>query len=431
MHDSRSSSRARCACGWWLAGSLALAGWLAAPSHAVAQPAAQNDPPSLVWFRPAANLAFPPSASEPAGAASSLHIGRRPAAVSYLEFDITGVGNLAVRRATLRLYAYETSPAGYVVQTVGEAAWDLAGREAGRKPQPGRVLAASGAHRAGELTQVDLTGFVVADGIYRLSLTTTSDQDLTYAGLEAAGLAPRLFLELGEPEAVGAAEATAIVEATVSPAAASVTRAPPTAAPVPDISSCDVSNLMWTVPGRLLRGGRPSEAGMACLAAAGVDVLVDQRPPDEAGGGFAGQAAAAGLEYINLGIPDDTAPSPSMLGQWLDTVSGKLAEGKVVLIHDAAGRGRMGLWDAVYRMTYGGLSPQAAIDGYYVGFSVPFRGAKIDCGNGGRGQVQALAEIAEALTGQPYYPPADEYGNGWANCPRPAYMQGWDYSTLF
>jgi hypothetical protein len=292
------------------------------------------------------------------------------------------------------------------------------------------VLGVSGTHQAGELTQVDLTGYIVADGVYGLGLTTTSGQSLNYGGPGLAGYEPRLFLELAPPTATAPAGATAaatmVPEATRAP-----TLVPPTAVPVADVSACDVNNLAWTVPGQLLRGGRPSEAGLQCLAAAGVDVLMDQRPPEEAGGSFAGRVAAAGLEYINLGIPDDTAPSPAMLGQWLGTVTGKLAEGKVVLVHDAAGRGRMGFWDAVYRMRYGGLSPQAAIDGYYVATALPFQGAKIDCGNGGQGQVQALAEIAQALTGQPYYPAADEYGNGWDNCPRPAYMDGWDYSTLF
>ena len=197
------------------------------------------------------------------------------------------------------------------------------------------------------------------------------------------------------------------------------------------VLGCGAENLAWTVPGKLLRGGQPSAAGLECLAKNGVDVVVDQRTPAEAGSNYAAQATSAGLEYINLGIPDDTAPSPEVLTQWLDTVNAKLAQGDVVLVHDAAGRGRMGLWDAVYLMAEGGLSPQAAIDGYYVGEQLPFDGAKIGCDDGGQGQVQALAEIAEAISGQAYYPATDEHGTAWADCPRPAYMDGWDYGALF
>jgi hypothetical protein len=198
-----------------------------------------------------------------------------------------------------------------------------------------------------------------------------------------------------------------------------------------DELTCEVQNLAWTVPGWLLRGGAPNPDAMRCLVEAGVDVLVDQRDPSEIDEPIAEQARAAGLEYINLGIPDDTAPSPDMLRQWRDTVQSKLDAGQVVLIHDAAGRGRMGFWDAFYLMTERGLTPSEAIDGYYVGTALPFEGARIDCDNGGKGQVQALAEIAQAVSGQPYYPPTDEYGAAWADCPRPDYMEGWDYSTLF
>jgi hypothetical protein len=412
-----SHSRVRRALSLLLAGSLAVSGWLlSSHPHAHAQPVDQNPEPVLLNFKPAADASIVLAGDVLPDQAGRLDLGRQPAALSYLRFEISGVGDLAVRRATLRVYAYDTSPAGYAVQALPEGAWDGGPLSASGKPRPGRVIAVSGMHRAGEYTQVDLTGYVVADGVYSLGLTTTAGAHLTYAGRTLAGFEPRLFLELAEPEA---------------PDPAVVPELTPTPIQVADISGCDVSNLMWTVPGRLLRGGRPSDAGMQCLVAAGVDVLVDQRPPGEAGTGFADQAKQAGLEYINLGIPDDTAPSPGMLSQWLSTVNARLAEGKTVLIHDAAGRGRMGFWDAAYRMLYGGLSPQAAIDGYYVGTAVPFQGAKIDCGNGGQGQVQALAEIAQAITGQPYYPPVDEYGNGWNNCPRPAYMDGWDYSTLF
>jgi hypothetical protein len=194
---------------------------------------------------------------------------------------------------------------------------------------------------------------------------------------------------------------------------------------------CDAENIAWTVPGKLLRGGQPSASGLECLAKNGVDVVVDQRTPAEAGSNYAVQATSAGLEYINLGIPDDTAPSPEVLAQWLDTVNDKLAQGDVVLVHDAGGRGRMGFWEAVYLMAEEGLSPSAAIDGYYVGQQLPFDGAKIGCDDGGQGQVQALAEIAQAISGEAYYPAADEQGTAWADCPRPAYMEGWDYSALF
>jgi hypothetical protein len=179
----------------------------------------------------------------------------------------------------------------------------------------------------------------------------------------------------------------------------------------------------------LLRGGRPESAAFTCLAGAGVDLLVDQRLPSEDSLNEPLLALQAGLIYLNLGIPDDTAPSPVTLLAWIDTVSAALANGQIVLVHDAAGRGRMGFWDAVYAMRQGS-SAAAAIEERYLAKAFVFDGAKIGCNDGGRGQVQALAEIGQILTGVTYFPAVDEYGTTWANCPRPSYMDGWDYATV-
>jgi hypothetical protein len=191
---------------------------------------------------------------------------------------------------------------------------------------------------------------------------------------------------------------------------------------------CGVPNIAWTEIGWLLRGGAPEDSAFVCLAAAGVDVLIDQRLPSEDPGEPA-MAQSAGLEYINLGIADDTAPSPAVLQSWIDTVNTKLAEGKVVLVHDAAGRGRMGLWDAVYFMLHSATA-ESAIEDRYLAKTLPFFGAKIGCGDGGNGQVQALAEVGLILTGVSYFPLVDEYGTLWQNCVRPSYMAGWNYATV-
>jgi hypothetical protein len=101
-----------------------------------------------------------------------------------------------------------------------------------------------------------------------------------------------------------------------------------------------------------------------------------------------------------------------------------------VLVHDAAGRGRMGFWDAVYLMRRS-MSPQQAIEGYYLAKVLHFQGAKIGCQDGGNGQVQALSEIALAISGEPYLPQVDQYGTTWQDCPRPGYMEGWNYGPMF
>jgi hypothetical protein len=215
---------------------------------------------------------------------------------------------------------------------------------------------------------------------------------------------------------------TALPSATATPTA---TATLPAALP-----ACGVTNLAWTDPGRLLRGGNIAASGFACLAAAGVDTLVDQREPTHVPAGEADRAAQAGLEYLNLGIPDDRAPSPAELAAWFSAVDTRLAQGRMVLVYDAGGRGRMGFWDAAYWMR-AGMAPAQAIEERYIGRALPFNGAKIGCQDGGHGQVQALADIGQLLAGVSYYPPVDEWGTAWPNCPRPDYMAGWDYAPVF
>jgi LysM repeat protein len=223
---------------------------------------------------------------------------------------------------------------------------------------------------------------------------------------------------------------TEVPSATAPPPTAVPTSVPTnTPAPAGNPLNCSVMNIAWATPGQLLRGGRPAADAFACLAAAGVDTLLDQRLPSEDSLNEPALAQQAGLEYINLGIADDTAPSPSVLRAWIDTVNAHLAAGEVVLVHDAAGRGRMGFWDAVYFML-NGANAQSAIEDRYLAKALDFNGAKIGCSDGGNGQVQGLAEIGQILTGVTYFPSIDEYGTAWANCPRPAYMDGWNYADV-
>lgn len=101
----------------------------------------------------------------------------------------------------------------------------------------------------------------------------------------------------------------------------------------------------------------------------------------------------------------------------------------MALARDAAGRGRAGFWDAVYA-TRRGRSSAEAIEGAYLGKALPFAGTGLACAEGGHGQARALAEISASLAGEAYWPVEDGYGAAWSGCPRPAYLDGWDYASL-
>ncbi len=200
----------------------------------------------------------------------------------------------------------------------------------------------------------------------------------------------------------------------------------PTSAVLAALPQCEVPNLTWIVPGRQMRGGLPTAEALACLAGKGVDAVIDLRMPEEDAIGEAAQAAQAGLEYENLGVPLNTAPSPDALAGWITTIEAHLKLDQVVLVHDAGEGGRVGLWDAVYQMRHRLAGPEV-VGEVYIGTALPFNGAAIGCEAGGNGQVQALAEMTGNISGTEYWPTVDEYGTAWADCPRPAYMADWKF----
>jgi hypothetical protein len=369
------------------------------------------------------------------------------AQTSYLTFDVSVPDGSTVTGARLRVFAHGSSPAGFALHAVDNAAWDESGLTYASAPAIGAQLGVSGPHGGWRYVEVNFGGFIAGTGHYSLALVPQGEKPVAYYSREAGQSAPELLLFVSSgapgtpaplpsvappqprPTPLPPPSETPVQPTLVPPTVA--TPVPPTLTPLPlgNPLDCPVTNIAWSADGQLLRGGRPDAASVACLAAAGVDVLVDQRAPQEVDYDEAGVAATLGVEYINLGIPDDTAPSPGTLRAWIDTVNSRLAEGKIVLVHDQAGRGRMGFWDAVFAMLQG-ASAQQAIEDRYLAKALPFAGAKIGCGDGGNGQVQALAEIGAILTGSTYFPATDEYGTAWANCTRPAYMAGWDYTSV-
>ena len=109
----RPRASARRALAVLLIAALVLTAWLLSPPVPVrAELVAQGAELGLVSFSPVDSLSVELAASQPSLAAGQLRVARQPAALSYLHFQVTGVGSLVVRRATLRLYALDTSPTG-------------------------------------------------------------------------------------------------------------------------------------------------------------------------------------------------------------------------------------------------------------------------------------------------------------------------------
>jgi hypothetical protein len=192
------------------------------------------------------------------------------------------------------------------------------------------------------------------------------------------------------------------------------------------IDFCGINNFAWTIGNALARSAQPPPDTFDCLAANGFTTIIRQNTDDFwfPPGHEQATVEALGMTYLDAyGLPDQTAYSPVKLQAMLQDVVARLKAGERILVHDAGGRGRMGFWEAAFMM-WDGWTSVSAIDRY-----IEF-GWKIDCNKGGNGQMQGINEIASALGKPTYYPAKDSYGTPWNNCPRPGYMNGWNYATL-
>lgn len=186
---------------------------------------------------------------------------------------------------------------------------------------------------------------------------------------------------------------------------------------------CGASNFAWTDRGVVARAAQPSVQSLTCLRDAGFAAVVNLRHESP---GYDETAAveALGMTYLLLPIVDDTAPSPAQVTEYMAFIDAHRRAGAPVLTHCAGGRGRVGTIEGIYLLWKDWST--AHVFERYIHF-----GAKIDCENGGNGQIQALHEIGLLLGRGDAWPEGpDRHGNVWEDCPRPDYMADWDYSTV-
>jgi hypothetical protein len=192
---------------------------------------------------------------------AELSVGRQPAAIGYLRFDVQGVGASSVKRATLLLYAYDASPAGYAVQAVA-GPWAEGELSFANRPALRGVVGLSGGHEAAVLAAADVTGYITGDGSVSLALTSTSDRPLRYAGREAASRAPRLPVR---------SPARDCYDEACSPASKSTAAASTTAA-VRRGPSCHVQYMLVCAM-TLSAGGNPNSVRSSVVCASATSVV--------------------------------------------------------------------------------------------------------------------------------------------------------------
>jgi hypothetical protein len=186
---------------------------------------------------------------------------------------------------------------------------------------------------------------------------------------------------------------------------------------------CGVSGFAWSNPFVLARSAQPPAYSLKCLQGAGISSIVNLRY-EYPGYNEALVAEALEMVYLHLPIVDDRAASPDQITEYFKYLDARQRFNQRTLIHCAGGRGRVGFMEGVYLLREGWSTEQ--VFARYIQF-----GAKIDCENGGNGQIQALHQIGLLLSRGDNWPQGtDQYGNVWKSCPLPDYMADWDYSEI-
>ena len=137
---------------------------------------------------------------------------------------------------------------------------------------------------------------------------------------------------------------------------AAQTADPRSAHAVVDVGKIRIDNFGRVNP-NYYRGAQPKGRGYSDLAAIGVKTLIDLTS-DDAAADEKMMAERAGLQYFRIPMTTHTAPTPSIVAEFLKIAGhpGNLP----VYVHCVGGRHRTGVMTAVYRMTQEGWTAERA-----------------------------------------------------------------------
>ncbi|HEX8992477.1 MAG TPA: DNRLRE domain-containing protein [Anaerolineales bacterium] len=166
------------------------------------------------------------------GASQVLRADASPIVRSYIRFVVAGLNGSQVQSARLRLYANNSSAAGFSVRTLSDNTWSESKITYNNAPAPGSLINSSKAFSAGTWVEVDLSSYVKSEAAYSVVITTASSAEIDLSSREAPGRAPQLVIS-----------ALAPASATVTAAATRTNTPVPTATAMP--SANPTSQTSW------------------------------------------------------------------------------------------------------------------------------------------------------------------------------------------
>jgi hypothetical protein len=136
-------------------------------------------------------------------ASSKLTVGGPPSCEGYLRFALTGVPDMSVEAAHLRLTVAsgksDGSDSGGAAYVVEDAGWSESKLTFATRPAVGRMLAQTGAVVRSDVVDFDVTAAVTGKGTYSFAVMSTSLDPATYRGRKASKGKPELHVVPGPP----------------------------------------------------------------------------------------------------------------------------------------------------------------------------------------------------------------------------------------
>jgi hypothetical protein len=128
------------------------------------------------------------------GGLSSLRVDNSPLTNAYLRFDVSIPAGEVITKATLRIYARQSSTSGFTVHGVADTTWGERTTTYANAPAIGPSVGSVSKYSANAYASVDVTSLIKGSGPVSVALTRSSSTSNTYNSREAATNRPQLVI---------------------------------------------------------------------------------------------------------------------------------------------------------------------------------------------------------------------------------------------